>query len=146
MPEGTVAFDVAVPVDRAWAFLSDMRKVGTCVPGVEAIEVVDERHAKWTLKVKIGPLSQTVHVDTETLEQIIPSRARFRGVADNMEMLGTIELAPAGGATHITYTMVATAKGPLARIMDNFMKSRLKQQSEEFAANVKKALEGAAAD
>src|SRR5512136_2924129 len=101
MPEGTVAFDVRVPVDRAWAFLSDMRKVGGCVPGVEAIEVLDETHAKWTLKVKIGPLSQKILVDTETLEQVAPSRARFRGVADNMEMLGTIELAPAGDATRV---------------------------------------------
>ncbi len=142
MPEGTVTFDVAVPLDRAWGFLSDMQKVGSCVPGVEAIEVIDATRAKWTLKVKIGPLSQTLHVDTETLEQTPPSRARFKGVANNMEMLGTIELAPAGAATRITYTMVATAKGPLARIMDNFMKSRLKQQSEEFAANVKRALEG----
>ncbi|HYM39250.1 MAG TPA: SRPBCC domain-containing protein [Thermoplasmata archaeon] len=141
MPEGTVTFDVRVPVDRAWAFLSDMRKVGTCVPGVEAIEVIDDRRAKWTLKVKIGPLSQRIQVDTETIEQVPPSRARFRGVADNMEMLGTIELAPAGDATRIKYTMAATAKGPLARIIDNMMKSRLKQQSDEFAANVKKALE-----
>ncbi len=142
MPEGTVTFDVRVPQDRAWAFLSDMQKVGSCVPGVESIQVVDQRRAKWTLKIKIGPLSQRIQVDTETLEQVPPSRARFKGVADNMEMMGTIELAPAGDATHITYTMAATAKGPLARIIDNLMKSRLKQQSDEFAANVKKALEG----
>ncbi len=142
MPEGTVTFDVRVPVDRAWAFLSDMQKVGSCVPGVEAIQVLDAKRAKWTLKVKIGPLSQRILVDTETLEQVPPSRARFRGVADNMEMMGTIELQPAGEATHITYTMVATAKGPLARVIDNMMKSRLKEQSDEFAANVKKALEG----
>ncbi len=142
MPEGTVTFDVPVPQERAWAFLSDMRKVGSCVPGVENIDVVDDRRAKWTLKVKIGPLSQHIKVDTETLEQTPPSRARFKGVADNLEMLGTIDLAPAGDSTHITYTMVATAKGPLARVIDNMMKSRLKQQSEEFAANVKKGLEG----
>lgn len=141
MPEGTVTFEVHVPVDRAWAFLSDMQKVGSCVPGVEAIQVLDEKRAKWTLKVKIGPLSQKILVDTETVEQVPPSRARFRGVADNMEMLGTIELVPAGDSTRITYTMVATAKGPLARVIDNMMKSRLKQQSDEFAANVRKALE-----
>ncbi len=141
MPEGSVTFDVRAPLDRVWSFLSDMRSVGSCVPGVQTVEVVDDRHAKWTLKVKIGPLSQTVKVNTETIEQVAPSRARFRGVADSMEMLGTIELRPAGDSTSVAYTMVATAKGPLARIVDNFMKSRLKQQSEEFAANVKKALE-----
>ncbi len=142
MPEGTVTFDVGSPVDRVWTFLSDMKKVGSCVPGVEAIQVVDDRHAKWTLKVKIGPLSRRIEVATETIEQVPPSRARFRGVADSLEMLGTIELAPAGAATRVTYTMAATAKGPLAGIIDNMMKSRLKQQSDEFAANVKKALEG----
>lgn len=142
MPEGTVTFDVRVPQDRAWHFLSDMKKVGACVPGVESIEVVDAAHAKWTLKIKIGPLSQKILVATENLEQTPPTRARFKGVSDNMEMLGTIELAPAGGSTRITYTMVATAKGPLARIMDNFMKSKLSEQSQEFAANVTKALEG----
>jgi len=38
--------------------------------------------------------------------------------------------------------MTVQAKGPLARIMDNFMKTRLKGQTEEFATNVKKSLEG----
>jgi len=119
-----------------------MRKVGGCVPGVQNIEVLDDKRAIWDLKVKIGPLSQTMRVATETLEQVQPSRARFKGVADNADMLGTIELAPEGDGTRVTYTMSVTAKGPLARIMDNFMKSRLKVQADEFAANVKKALEG----
>lgn len=141
MPEGTVTFDVRAPLDRVWAFLSDMRKVGSCVPGVEGIDVVDDRRATWTLKVKIGPIPQRIKVATETVEQVAPSRARFRGVADNMDMQGTIDLAPAGDTTRVTYTMVATAKGPLARIIDSMMKSRLKEQTDEFATNVKKALE-----
>jgi carbon monoxide dehydrogenase subunit G len=81
-------------------------------------------------------------VATETLEQTPPTRARFKGVSDNADMLGTIELAPKGEATtQVKYTMNVSAKGPLARIMDNFMRSRLKQQTDEFAANVKKAIE-----
>ena len=141
MPEGTVAFEVRAPVDRVWSFLSDMQKVGSCVPGVQGVEVIDDRHSRWDLKVKIGPLSQQFVVMTETLEQVPLSRGRFRGQADNMEMLGTIELSPAENATKVTYTMSVQAKGPLARIMDNFMRSKVKAQTEEFAANVKKALE-----
>ena len=141
MPEGTVAFEVNAPVDRVWSFLSDMRKVGTCVPGVQSIEVLDDRRARWNLKVKIGPLSQEFVVMTETLEQVPLRRGQFRGEADNMEILGTIELSPIENATKVTYTMSVHSKGPLARIMDNFMKSKLKSQTEEFAANVKKALE-----
>ena len=142
MPEGTVAFDVNAPVEKVWFFLSDMRQVGRCVPGVESIEVLDATHARWTLTVKIGPLSQTMKVLTETLEQVPLRRGRFRAEAENLDMIGTIDLAPAGNGTKIIYTMAVNAKGPLARVMDNFMRTKLKSQTEEFAANVKRALDG----
>ena len=57
-------------------------------------------------------------------------------------MTGTIELASIGQGTRVVYTMSVNTKGPLARIMDNFLKTKLKSQTEEFAANVKRALEG----
>ncbi len=142
MPEGTVTFDVEAPVEKVWSFLSDMRQVGRCVPGVESVDVLDATHARWTLTVKIGPLSQTIKVLTETLEQVPLRRGRFRAEAENIDMMGTTELTPAGNGTKIVYTMVVNAKGPLARIMDNFMRTKLKSQTEEFAANVKRALEG----
>lgn len=141
MADGTISFDVSAPVNKVWAFLSDMRKVGSCVPGVQSVDVLDDTHATWQLKMKIGPLSQQILVQTETLEMIEPSHAKFRGVADNMEMTGTIQLQPKGEATAVTYTMSVQTKGALARILDNFVKSKLSLQTEEFAANVKKALE-----
>jgi len=142
VPEGTVSFEVAAPVDRVWAFLSDMRRVGGCVPGVQSVEVLDANRARWNLRVKIGPLSQEFVVLTETIEQIPLRHGRFRGESDHMDLIGTIDLAPLGNGTKVTYTMAVQAKGPLARIMDNFLQSKLKSQTEEFAANVKKALEG----
>lgn len=72
MPEGTIAFDVTAPIEKVWSFLSDIRQVGRCVPGVDRIEVLDATHARWDLTVKIGPLSQTLKVTTETLEQVPP--------------------------------------------------------------------------
>lgn len=142
MPEGTVSFDVHAPGDRVWAFLSDMRKVGSCVPGVQSVDIHDERRATWNLRMKIGPLSQEIRVETENIEMVPPSRAKFRGVADNVDMTGTIVLEPKGEVTTVTYTMNVQSKGPLARILDNFMRSKLSQQTEEFAANVKRSLEG----
>lgn len=141
MPERTVEFLVAAPVERVWSFLSDLRQVGRCVPGVENIRVLDETHAQWDLVVKIGPLSQTITVTTETLEQVPLQRGRFRGQAENIDMTGTIELAPAEGGTRVAYRMAVNAKGPLARIMDNFIRTKLKSQTEAFAARVKQALE-----
>jgi carbon monoxide dehydrogenase subunit G len=141
MPEGTVEFLVAAPVERVWSFLSDLRQVGRCVPGVENIRVLDGTHAEWDLAVKIGPLTQTITMRTETLEQVPLQRGRFRGQGENIDMTGTIELAPAESGTWVAYRMAVNAKGPLARIMDNFIRTRLKAQTEAFAARVKQALE-----
>src|SRR5438046_10691903 len=97
MPEGTIAFDVTAPIEKVWSFLSDIRQVGRCVPGVDRIEVLDATHARWDLTVKIGPLSQTLKVMTETLEQVPLRRGRFRRAAGNIHMTGRAGPAPAGG-------------------------------------------------
>jgi carbon monoxide dehydrogenase subunit G len=141
MPEGKIEFFVAAPVERVWSFLSDLRQVGRCVPGVENIRVLDETHAQWDLVVRVGPLSQTITVTTETLEQVPLQRGTFRGRAENLDMTGTIELAPAEGGTRVAYRMNVNAKGPLARVMDNFIRTRLRAQTEAFAAKVKQELE-----
>jgi carbon monoxide dehydrogenase subunit G len=141
MPEGTVEFLVAAPVERVWSFLSDLHEVGRCVPGVENIRVLDETHAQWDLAVKIGPLSQTITMMTETLEQVPLRRGRFRGQSQNIDMSGTIDLSPAESGTRVVYRLTVKAKGPLARVMDNFIRTRLKSETEAFAARVKQALE-----
>src|SRR5947209_9367155 len=92
MPEGTATFEVRAPIERVWAFVSDMRKIGRCVPGVQSVEILDETRARWNLKVKIGPLSQDIEVLTETLEQVPLKHGKFRGQAENMDITGTIDL------------------------------------------------------
>src|SRR5438309_11427363 len=113
MPAGTVAFDVNASVEEVWSFLSDMQQVGRCVPGVENVEVLDAMHARWTLTVNIGPLSQTIKVLTETLEQIPLRRGRFRAEAVNLDMIRTTELTPAGKGPSTVYTRAVNAKGPV---------------------------------
>ena len=82
MPEGTATFQVRAPIERVWAFVSDMRMIGGCVPGVQSVEILDETRARWNLKVKIGPLSQDIEVLTETLRELRESRAHADGNAE----------------------------------------------------------------
>ena len=141
MPEGSLTFNVRAPLESVGIFLADLRKVGACIPGARRFDVVDEKNANWEIEMKIGPLKQRFQVRTETAEQNPPHHGKFRREADTLNMTGTIDLAPAGNETQVTYRIAVDAKGPLARIMDNFMTSKLDQQTQEFAANVKKALE-----
>jgi carbon monoxide dehydrogenase subunit G len=73
-------FRVDEPVEKVWAFLSDPKKVGACVPGAQITEQVDERTYKGAIKVKVGP-SVT---DYKGEVQIV----RLDNVAHEIEILG----------------------------------------------------------
>src|SRR3989442_2758892 len=85
MPEGTATFEVRAPIERVWAFVSDMRKIGRCVPGVQSVEILDETRARWNLKVKIVPLSQDIEVLTETRDQAPLNHGTYRGQAKDKD-------------------------------------------------------------
>ena len=49
-------FEVAVPLDEAWAVLTDIEKIAPCVPGAQLTEVTDDDY-HGTVKVKVGPMT-----------------------------------------------------------------------------------------
>ena len=71
--KGTV--EIAAPRDTVWAFLMDPNQVGSCGPGVESIEVVDEDHFKAKAKVGIGFISAKFNVDMTVAEKNAPDLA-----------------------------------------------------------------------
>ncbi len=130
------------PQDRTWDFLSDLRRLGSCVPGVESVEISQNGRAHWNVNMKVGRLPKRLAIVTEVVEQEAPRHARFRGRGENIEMEGTVSLQPLGPReTMVHYTMKVQAKGPMARILDNFLKGRLPSQVREFAKNVRRNLE-----
>jgi carbon monoxide dehydrogenase subunit G len=96
--EGTV--EIAAPRDRVWAFLMDPNQVGSCGPGVESIEVVDETHFKAKAKVGIGFISARFVVDMEIAETQPPDRAiiKARGQAPGSAVDATATMALSDGA------------------------------------------------
>ena len=79
--DGTV--EIRAPRERVWDFLMDPNQVGSCGPGVESIEVIDETHFKARAKVGIGFISARFVVDMEIAEREEPDRAviKARGQA-----------------------------------------------------------------
>ena len=53
----TKTFQVKEPIAQVWAFLSDVRKVGSCLPGAQITEAVDDRTYKGAITVKVGPIT-----------------------------------------------------------------------------------------
>ena len=53
------SFNVGVPVDEAWAILTDVERIAPCMPGAELTEVIDENSFKGTVSVRLGPVALT---------------------------------------------------------------------------------------
>jgi carbon monoxide dehydrogenase subunit G len=73
---GTV--DIAAPRDRVWAFVIDPNQVGSCGPGVESIEVVDEAHFKARAKVGVGFITAKFNVEMEMAQLTPPDAATIK--------------------------------------------------------------------
>src|SRR5580704_7208580 len=49
-------FHVSVPIDDAWAVLTDLERIAPCMPGAELQEVQGDEY-RGIVKVKVGPIS-----------------------------------------------------------------------------------------
>lgn len=117
-------FEVQEPVEKVWAFLSDPRKVATCVPGAQITEQVDEKTYKGAINVKVGPSVtdykgevQIVRLDTQNHEIEILGKGqdvRGRGSA-SMKMTGRLRALPNGG-TEVTSVSEIGVVGILAQM------------------------------
>lgn len=102
--EGRV--EIKAPREAVYAFLTDPTKVGSCGPGVESVEMVDESHFTARAKVGVGFISARFVVHAEFAELEAPSRAviKARGQAP-------------GSAVDATATMTLTEQGEVT-VMD----------------------------
>src|SRR5271157_1539067 len=117
-------FEVPEPIEKVWAFLSDPRKVATCVPGVQITDQVDEKTYKGAIKVKVGPSvtdyngeAQIIRLDTENHEIEILGKGqdvRGRGSA-SMKMTGKLRALESGG-TEVTNVSEVNVVGILAQM------------------------------
>jgi uncharacterized protein len=54
--ELTNEFRVTVPIDRAWAVLTDVERIAPCMPGAQ-LEEIEGNEYRGTVKIKVGPIS-----------------------------------------------------------------------------------------
>jgi uncharacterized protein len=117
-------FQVPEPVESVWRFLSDPRKVATCVLGAQITGQVDEKTYKGAIKVKVGPSVtdyngevQILRLDAQNHEIEILGKGqdvRGRGSA-SMAMSGKLRALENGG-TEVTSVSEINVIGILAQM------------------------------
>src|SRR5581483_9573919 len=141
MPGARKVFQVPVSIDEAWAFLSDMEHVGRCVPGCEAVRVIDERRSEWTVRGALGPFSRLLRMEATAVDFDPPHHGAFLAKGRDMETRGDIDLRALGPAeTEVIYAVQAQGLGFARGLMDNAIALAIQEQADQFAANVIAAL------
>jgi len=141
-------FQVQQPTGVVWSFLSDPRKVVTCVPGARITEQVDENHYKGSISVKVGPSVtdyngevQIVRSDPQNYEIEILGKGldvRGRGSAA-MKMSGKLR-ALDEGRTEVTSVSELTVVGVLAQMGARVITEVSNVLFGEFTKNLEKRL------
>ena len=101
-------FEVPIPVEEAWAILTDIEGIVPCMPGAELTEVVDETSYKGQISVRLGPVA-LVFNGTARFEEIDEAEYRARVKASGSDSKGRggaaatldFHLEPNGNATRV---------------------------------------------
>jgi uncharacterized protein len=142
-------FQVQQAMEKVWSFLSDPRKVVTCVPGAQITEQVDERTYKGGVSVKVGPTIsdyrgqvQIVRTDQQTHEIEIVGKGqdtRGKGTA-SLKLTGSLRALPVGGTEVVSVSEVSIA-GILAQVGARMINEVSNIMFQQFIANLQQQLQ-----
>jgi carbon monoxide dehydrogenase subunit G len=140
-------YPLEVSVEQAWAVLSDIRAVGSCMPGAQITEQLDDTHYTGTVKTKVGPASMQFGGEIEVLGidvaaramQMVGKGADRGGSSASMKLSAHIE----PGATPQTSLLVGqatvTVSGKLAQFGSRLLVPVSDAMLAQFADNFRAA-------
>jgi carbon monoxide dehydrogenase subunit G len=141
-------FSVKAPIQKVWDFLLNPKTIGTCIPGCEQIEAIDENNFMTTVKVKVGPFSMRFRFKTAIKEKTPPFFVRTIGEGDESDKKGHFKQETkinfktlSDNETEISYRSEVMVVGRLATFGERIMRAKAKQLGKEFANSVKRNLE-----
>ena len=136
-------FEVAAPVDEAWALLNDIPRVVPCMPGAELTETVDANAWKGVVHVRLGPVALQFGTDVSR-EAADDGAHRVVLVTKARELRGrgsaqaTIEssLREVNGRTNVEIVTELNLQGAVAQYGRGLVPEIAAQLTKQFADNV----------
>ncbi|MDE3064968.1 MAG: SRPBCC family protein [Acidobacteriota bacterium] len=140
--ELTNEFDVAVPVERAWAVLTDLERIAPCLPGAELREVEGDEY-RGVVKVRVGPITAIYQGAASFVER---DEANHRAVlrAEGRESRGhgnagatiTATMAPSGSGTRVTVVTELDISGKVAQFGRGVLADVSAKLLDQFVASL----------
>ncbi|MBQ0978061.1 SRPBCC family protein [Micromonospora sp. M61] len=142
----TNEFAVAVPIDEAWAVLTDLEGIAPCLPGAQ-LTGVDGDVYRGRVKVKVGPVisefagtARFVEKDDSAYRGVIDTKGRDARSTGNASALVTAHLRPDGDRTLVSVDTDLKISGKLAQFGSGMIKEVSGKLVAQFVANLEAKL------
>ncbi len=141
-------FTVFAPQEQVWSFITDAQKVAPCIPGCEGAEEKERGRYVAAIKVKVGPIGTTFHVDIEQTDERPPDFASYQtkgeegSRASRISAVSTLALkANSANSTEVTYASDINIVGRLGKFGSGMMQKIADNMGEQFVSDLKARLE-----
>ncbi len=144
------SFEVARPIDEAWAVLTDLERIAPCLPGAQLTEVEGDDYRGF-VKVKVGPITAQfkgaanfVERNDEDHTAVLSGKGRDTRGAGNASALITAKLEEVSDSTtrvnvdtdmKITGKFAQFGRGVMADVSANLMDQFAQNLAEMLAAD-----------
>ena len=142
-------FSIRAPINDVWDFMTDIKKVSTCIPGAQYNESLGDNEHSVMLTVKVGPIKSSYRsevaiksLDKSNYTMEIQGRGtdtKGKGGA-NMEMTGKL-IDNGDGATGVTGDSTVTIQGMLAQFGSRMIEDVSNQLFVQFTETLRTKLE-----
>ncbi|GAA4571975.1 SRPBCC family protein [Micromonospora coerulea] len=142
----TNEFAVTIPIERAWAVLTDLEGIAPCLPGAQ-LTGVDGGVYRGKVKVKVGPVisefagtAQFVEKDDTQYRGVIDAKGRDARSTGNASALVTAQLRPDGDRTLVSVDADLKISGKLAQFGSGMIKEVSGKLLAQFVTNLEAKL------
>ncbi|MFE9914057.1 SRPBCC domain-containing protein [Micromonospora sp. NPDC005553] len=142
----TNEFAVTVPIDRAWAVLTDLEGLAPCLPGAQLTDVDGDVY-QGRVRVKVGPVvsefagtARFVEKDDAAYRGVIDAKGRDARSTGNASALVTAHLRPDGDRTLVSVDTDLKISGKLAQFGSGMIKEVSGKLLAQFVANLEAKL------
>jgi uncharacterized protein len=132
-------FHVSVPIDVAWAVLTDLERVAPCMPGAELQEVEGDEY-RGVVKVKVGPITaqykgtaKFVEKDDDQHRAVLLAEGRDTRGQGNASATVTAVAIPDDDGTTVSIATELTITGKVAQFGRSVMADVSAKMLGEFA-------------
>ena len=138
MPRREARFAVNAEPQVLWSFIRDFQSLCECIPGVEKINVLDDRTAELTVKEKIGVVPMILALRAEIVSEEPPHRLHATATAKHLTMEIDVALRETEAGTELATVFDVKGEGQLKGIVDRLFEKRATERTAQFAASLEK--------